>query len=210
MPLDTRNQQWDILNQALEKSAAFTLRKSPLKLGRVAAVLDCSYSSSGSAEKHRRPLGVALATHYLLKAASQEYQAFWTVSISDPLLILPRGQTDLATPLLDALDWGADLVVLVSDGWENDPPSGASEILRVYRHRLDPKQKTSIIHCNPVYNADDFSLHPLSPTIPTVGLRDAEDLPTMLGFARFAEGSASLAELESYLAERVKQMLGRV
>lgn len=84
------------------------------------------------------------------------------------------------------MDWGADLVVLVTDGWENDPPSGASEILRVYRDRLDPKQKTSIIHCNPVYNADDFSLHPLSHTIPTVGLRDAEDLPTMLGFARFA------------------------
>jgi hypothetical protein len=63
------------------------------------------------------------------------------------------------------------------------------------------------VHCNPVYNADDFSLHPLSPEIPTVGLRDAEDLPTMLGFARFAQGSASLAELEEYLAERVKQML---
>ena len=207
LPLDTRQEQWDILNQALEKSAAFTLRKSPLKLGRVAAVLDCSYSSSGSAEKHRRPLGVALATHYLLKAASQEYQAFWTTSTSDPLLILPRGQTDLATPLLDALDWGADVVVIVTDGWENDPPNAASEILRIYRDRLDPKQKTSIIHCNPVYNADDFSLHPLSPVIPTVGLRDAEDLPTMLGFARFAEGSASLAELESYLAERVKQLL---
>jgi hypothetical protein len=122
LPLDTRKQQWDILNQALEKSAAFTLRKSPLKLGRVASVLDCSYSSFGSAEKHRRPLGVALATHYLLKAASQEYHAFWTASTSDPLLILPRGQTDLATPLLDALDWGADLVVLVTDGWGKRSP----------------------------------------------------------------------------------------
>ncbi|MBD2667042.1 hypothetical protein [Richelia sinica] len=209
LPLNTRQQQWDIFNQALEKSAALTLKKSPLKPRRVAAVLDCSYSCSGSTEKHRRPLGVALAAHYLLKAASQAYQAFWTTPTNDPLLILPRGQTNLATPLLDALDWGADLVVIISDGWENDPPNGASEILRIYRHRLDPKQKTSIVHCNPVYNADDFSLHPLSPAVPTVGLRDAEDLPTMLGFARFAEGSASLTELEEYLAARVKQMLGR-
>ncbi|MBE9234195.1 hypothetical protein IQ231_21735 [Cuspidothrix issatschenkoi LEGE 03284] len=207
LPLKTRKQQWHIFNQALEKSAALTLKKSPLKLRRVAAVLDCSYSSSGSTEKHLRPLGVALAAHYLLKAASQEYQAFWTIPTHDPLLILPRGQTDLATPLLDALDWGADLVVIITDGWENDPPNGASEILRIYGQRLDPQQKTSIVHCNPVYNADDFSLHPLSPEIPTVGLRDAEDLPTMLGFARFAQGSASLAELEEYLAERVKQML---
>jgi hypothetical protein len=207
LPLETRKQQWDIFNQALEKSAAFTLKKSPLKLRRVAAILDCSYSSSGSTEKHRRPLGVALAAHYLLKAASQEYQAFWTIPTHDPLLILPRGQTNLATPLLDALDWGADLVVIITDGWENDPPNGAAEILRIYRHHLDPQQKTSIVHCNPVYNADDFSLHPLSPAIPTVGLRDAEDLPTMLGFARFAEGSASLAELEEYLAARVKKLL---
>lgn len=210
LPLDTRQQQWDIFNQALEKSAALTLRKSPLQLGRVAAVLDCSYSSSGSNEKRRRPLGVALGADYLLKAASQQYQAFWTTPTNDPLLILPRGQTDLATPLLDALDWGADLVVIISDGWENDPPNAAAEILRIYRHHLDPQQKTSIVHCNPVYNPHDFSLHPLSPAVPTVGLRDAEDLPTMLGFARFAQGSASLGELEEYLAERVKQMLASI
>jgi hypothetical protein len=43
--------------------------------------------------------------------------------------------------------------------------------------------------------------------IPTVGLRDAEDLSTMLNFARFAEGSASLSELEDYLGQRVQQML---
>ena len=207
LSLDTRKQQWQILNQALEKSAASTLRKSPLKLGKVAAVLDCSYSSSGSTEKRRRPLGVALATHYLLKAASQQYKPFWTTPSDDPLMIIPRGQTDLATPLLDALDWGADLVVIISDGWENDPPKGAAEILRIYRQRLDPEQKTSIVHCNPVYNPEDFSLRPLSPAIPTVGLRDAEDLPTMLSFARFAQGSASLAELEEYLAVRVKEML---
>ena len=43
--------------------------------------------------------------------------------------------------------------------------------------------------------------------LPTVGLRDAEDLLTMLGFARFAEGSAPLAELEDYLAGCVRKML---
>jgi len=40
-------------------------------------------------------------------------------------------------------------------------------------------------------------------------LRDAEDLPTMLNFARFAEGSANLKELEEYLASRVEQMLSK-
>lgn len=39
------------LTAALEQSAQAALRRAPLKLGRVAAVLDCSYSSSGSNEK---------------------------------------------------------------------------------------------------------------------------------------------------------------
>jgi len=207
LPLETRKKQWQTLHQALEKSAQLGLRKSPLKLGKVAAVLDCSYSSSGSGKKRRRPLGVALATHYLLQVASREYQAFWTVPTHNPVLVHPYGQTDLATPLLDALEWDADLVVIVSDGHENDPPHGAAEVLRIYRRQLDPWRRTGIVHCNPVFNSDDFTLHPLSPWVPTVGLRDAEDLPIMLGFARFADGSASLEELEAYLAQRVQELI---
>ena len=207
LPVETRKQKQDILNQALEKSAQKILQKSPMKLGRVAAVLDCSYSSYGSSEKRRRPLGVALATHYLLKAASKQYQDFWTLPPVEALRVNPRGQSDLATPILDALEWGADLVVIVSDGYENDPPSGAAQVLRIFRNRLDPENRTSIVHCNPVFNAEDFSVHSLCPDIPTVGLRDAEDLPTMLSFARFANGSASLSELEEYLLKRVSYQL---
>ena len=207
LPLETRKQKRDIINQALEKSAQKILKKAPMKLGRVAAVLDCSYSSYGSSEKRRRPLGVALATHYLLKSASKEYQHFWTLPPVDTLQIRPKGQSDLATPLLDALEWGADLVVIVSDGCENDPPCGASQVLRIFRNRLDPNNRTSIVHCNPVFNPEDFSVRSLSPDTPTVGLRDAEDLPTMLGFAQFANGSASLSELEDYLAKRVENQI---
>lgn len=207
LPLETRIEKREILHQAMQQSARFVLKKAPLKLGKVAAVLDCSYSSSGSSEKRRRPLGVALATHYLLQAAAKEYRAFWTIPPENPLQVRAYGQTDLATPLLAALGSGVDLVVIVSDGCENYPPQGAAEVLRIFRTKLDPQRRTSIIHCNPVFNSEDFSLRNLSHTIPTVGLRDAEDLPTMLGFARFADGSAPLSELEAYLAERVRQMI---
>jgi hypothetical protein len=207
LPWEMRQQQRDILHQALKRSARLALKKAPLELGKVAAVLDCSYSSSGSSEKRRRPLGVAMAAHYLLKAAAREYQAFWTIPVEDSLQVTARGQTDLATPLLAALTSGAELVVIISDGCENDPPNGAAEALRVYRTKLDPSWQTSIIHCNPVFNSDDFCLRTLSPFVPTVGLRDAEDLPTMLNFARFAEGSAPLSELETYLTQRVQQFL---
>jgi hypothetical protein len=207
LPLSIRQERYDLLETALEQAAQQTLWYAPMPLGRVAAVLDCSYSASGSAEKRRRPLAVALAAYYLLRAAANEFRACWTREPERPLLAQARGQTNLATPLLDALEWRPDLVVIVSDGYENDPPCGAAELLRVYRTRLDTAGRTTIVHCNPVFAANDFAPRALSPYVPTVGLRDAEDLPTMLGFARFAAGALPLTALETYLSARVARML---
>lgn len=47
----------------------------------------------------------------------------------------------------------------------------------------------------------------LAPTVPTVSLRDAEDLPTLVGLARFAEGRTGLPELTAYLDERTRAFL---
>jgi len=208
LPLEEREKRRAELHDALERSARRQLARTPGMLGKVAAVLDASYSSSGSSEKRRRPLGVALAASYLLRAASSEYRAFWTPPLTDELLLSPRGGTDLATPLLEALAWQPELVVVVSDGFENDPPRGATEVLRVFRKRIDPGQRTAIVHANPVFDAEHYAPRTLGPDAPTVGLRDAEDLLTMLGFARFAAGIAPLSELESYLAGRMDELLG--
>jgi hypothetical protein len=204
-----RGARYAELNDALERSARRAARRTPLRLGKVAAVLDASYSTSGSTEKRRRPLGVALAASYLLRALAREYRAFWTSPADQELMIEARGQTALAEPLLDALEWEPDLVILVSDGYENDPPGGAAEVARVYRRRLDPHHRREIVHMNPVFDAEHYEPRAIGPAIPTVGLREAQDIPTMLGFARFASGASSLAELEEYLALRVQAFLGK-
>ena len=204
----TRTARAGELRAAMDISARRAIAKVPARLGRVAAVLDRSRSASGSSEKRRRPLGVALAASVLLSNAATEYRAFWTTPLdSDELGVTARGQTRLGGPLLDALDWKPDLVVIVSDGFENDPPLGAAEVARVFRSRLDPERKTAIVHMNPVFDAQNYAPRTLGDAIPTVGLRDAEDLLTVLGFARFADGHAPLAELESYLAARMAEML---
>ncbi len=217
LSIKKRSENWHLFHEGLLKAARNILSKSPLKLGKVAAVLDCSYSSSGSSEKRRRPLGVALAAHYLLKIAAIEYKSFWTGDIKEPLLVTAKGQTNLATPLLNAIEYNPDLIVIISDAWDNDPPNGAAEVLRVYRTKLAPKKSIAhrvadlfeIAHFNPVFDTDNYNLRSISPLIPTLGLRDAEDLPTVLNFARFAEGSVNLKELEEYLAGRVEQMLSK-
>jgi hypothetical protein len=201
---------------ALATSARRTADLAGLRLGRVAAVLDRSYSASGSPDKPRRPLALALAVDRLLAASASEYLPFWTAPTADPLRVTARGQTDLATPILNALEHAPDLLIVVSDGFDNDPPAGAAEVCRVFRERLDPQRRTVIIHVNPVFDAPHFGprrltppTHPPRATVPTVGLRDAEDLPTVLAFARFADGGLSLGELEDYLGRRADDLLAR-
>lgn len=224
--VEERRRQRARIEAAFADSARRVLQRAPQRLGKVAAILDRSYSSSGSSEKRRRPLAVAWAAHQLLRAAAREYRAFWTPGLpprpaseaseagpaggavaEDELAISAFGQTDLAEPLLAALEWGAELVILVSDGYENDPPRGAAEVARVFRKRLDPERRVSIVHLNPVFDAEHYAPRTIGDAIPTVGLRDAEALLTMLGFARFADGAAPLGELEAYLAEKVRGML---
>ena len=208
LPDAQRRERRDELHAALAASARRCLRAAPLRLGRVAAVLDRSYSAGGSRDKPRRPLALALAVDRLLAQAAREYRSFWTgPALEDPLLVRARGQTDLATPLLAALEWAPDLLVVVSDGFDNDPPRGAGEVCRIYRTRLDPARKTTIVHVNPVFDAAHLGPRPLDRSVPTVGLRDAEDLATVLAFARFADGGLSLRELEDYLEQRAADLL---
>lgn len=204
---EERDARREELDRALDGAARRAWSRAPQRLGRVAAVLDRSRSSSGSSEKRRRPLAVALAVSRLLRVAAREYRAFWTPEVDDELVVEARGQSDLAEPLLSALEWGAEQLIIVSDGFENAPPRGAAEVARVFRARLDRDRRTSIVHVNPVFDDASYAPRTIGPAVPTVGLRDAEDLLTMIGFARFADGSAPLEELEGYLAARVRELV---
>ena len=170
-------------------------------------MLDDSYSSSGSAVKRRRPLAVALATHYLLAELAAPYRPLWLTHTGDPLLVHPAGPTPLGQRLLDALELRPERVVVVSDGWDNAPPGQAAEVLRVWRQRLDPDGRTSVVHLNPVYDGAAFDVRRLSPLVPSVGVRDAEDVPALVELARFATGAAPFAELRLSLMERVEGFL---
>lgn len=210
LPMAERMERSSELHGALQQAASRTQSKSPLSLGRVAAVLDRSRSTSGSRERRKRPLAVALGVSYLLRAAAEEYRDFWTPSITNAdfeFTVNAVGQTALAEPLIDALQWRPDLIVIVSDGYENDPPQAVNQIAQVYYQKLAGETRPEIIHLNPVFDSDHFSPRPLGSSIATAGLRDAEDLATMLGFARFANGAAPLSDLEEYLAFRMKLML---
>jgi hypothetical protein len=209
LPPRAREERSVELEDALNRSAARAMRHAPKSLGRVCAILDRSYSSSGSSEKRRRPYALALAVSHLLRHASQEYRGYWTPSlgVASEIASDPRGQTDIARPLIAALRCQPDLIVIVSDGYENAPPGATTQVVHALRKLVPGGTQPSIVHLNPVFDSQTFAPKALGPDLPTVGIRNAEDILTMLGFARFAAGATPLHELEDYLETRMTSLL---
>ncbi|MEU8034718.1 hypothetical protein AB0C13_40325, partial [Streptomyces sp. NPDC049099] len=127
--------------------------------------------------------------------------------VGDPGSVAELVEQSVGRRILDALDTAPSRLVIVSDGWDNAPPGLAAEVLRVWRTRLDPERRTSVVHLNPVYDTADFDVHRLSATVPTAGIRDAEDLPALVELAQFAEGRTGLAELIAYMDTRAARMM---
>ncbi|MEU7529921.1 hypothetical protein AB0A74_29625 [Saccharothrix sp. NPDC042600] len=195
------------LTDALRAAARRTAGRNAGQWGRVAAVLDDSFSSYGSGVKRRRPLAVAVAGHFLLEALAAEFVPLWTSGATDPLMAHPRGATPLGHRILDALSHEPDRLLIISDGWDNAPPGLAGEVLRVWRGNIDPTNRVSAIHLNPVYDAGDYDVKRLTRDVPSVGIRNAEDLPTLVEFARFTEGRAGYASLSAHFTDRVTRFL---
>ncbi|MEU5161499.1 hypothetical protein AB0G74_18095 [Streptomyces sp. NPDC020875] len=209
LPLSERAARRAGLERALRAAAVRAAGSHAGTWGRVSAVLDDSHSSYGSGVKRRRPLAVAVAAHFLLGALAAEgaYRGRWTSGRADPLMARPWGPTPLGSRILDALEDSPDRLVIVSDGWDNAPPGLAGEVLRLWRTRLDPARRTVVTHVNPVYDADAFDVRRLAPSVPTVGIRDAEDLAALVEIARFTEGRTGAAELRAYLDRRTALFL---
>jgi hypothetical protein len=205
LPQSQRTERCAELESALRQAALRAIQQNPASqnLGRVAAVLDRSYSSTGSRQKRNRPLAVAMATGYLLQELSSEYLQIWAPefpSESSSIQVYAEGQTSLASSILDALDWQPDWLVIVSDGYENDPPGVAESIASTYRMLGNRVKPVQWLHCNPVFDSQHFAPRRLGGTIPTIGLRDAEDLMIMIQFVNFVTGVSSLVQLEQRLA----------
>ncbi|WP_219907936.1 hypothetical protein [Enhygromyxa salina] len=209
LPIRERTNRFEQLDAAMTAAARHILRHATAKLGRVALVADNSYSATGSGQKRRRPLALALATHYLLSAAATELTTHWTSPITSLAELRPRGHTDLATPILDALAQRPDLLIAVSDGYDNDPPGAAAEVVRVFRARLDPEGAVTMIHLSPSYDAGSYAVKSIHPAMHSLGIRDVEGVPTLLSFVRFASGSAKLHELQAYLEACAHDLLTR-
>ena len=172
LPAAERAARRDELGAALDRAAHRARRaQRPRATGASPRSSTCQLARRPGPPRSGAALALAVdalaSSRASLRAASREYRAFWSSGIDADaeILVEARGATDLATPLLAALAWGADLVVIVSDGYENDPPSGAAEVLRVYEAKLARPGGPFIVHLNPVFDAEGYAPRPLSPVL---------------------------------------------
>ena len=183
-----------------------SLRLPPsLCQARVAAVLDRSRSSYGSAQARRRPLAIALALHLVLEAGCSCYSAHWSQPTPDLVQLDPLGHTALGEPLLEALAQNPDVVMVVSDARENAPSGACQAIASACTDRLP--QAPLWIHFNPTFDPEDFQPMTLGPSWPVVGIRRAEDLATGFLMASFATGRSHPSQLQAFLEERAASFL---
>jgi hypothetical protein len=153
------------IEQALNDKAAKAASFMPSRFGKAAIVVDDSSSHKGSREQKLRPLAVTLATRDMLLAASDAADVI-TVSGQEVTKRIPfaKGDTELATPLLKALEGNPDAVFVISDGYENVEAGLFQATLQKVRQL---GIKTPVFHINPVMAAEAAGVRSLAPGLAT-------------------------------------------
>lgn len=205
LPESEKHEKLEFLEQIMTSSAKNFINKTNLKFNNVVAILDRSYSSSGSTEKRRRPLAISMAVHYLLKNCSENYKALWTYPTESEVLLNPKGATNIAELLVEAISYQPELIIIVSDGYENAPFEGTKEVMRIFNKKLFSHIK--FIHLNPVFSSIDYLPKTISDLIPTLNIRDAENIEFLTNFADYSDNKISLSQLENYFSQKVGKLL---
>ena len=148
----------------------------------VHAIVDNSGSARGSDERAYHALAVIEATFRVIGAASEKLGTSLTCHfVGDAgegnTLLSPAGGTDLRRPLARALAARPDMVVILSDGYENVSAGSVAQILAT---RAVRESGIGVVHLNPVAAAEAGGTRRLAENLPTYGLADPKQLSISL------------------------------
>ncbi|MCF2529407.1 hypothetical protein [Yinghuangia soli] len=200
----------DDVAQALAARARTAAAALDLADRRIALVLDGSASMAGAREQALRPVAATLALRDVLREAAAETAEVWFGARPDADgLVRPAGASGPAEALIEALSGLPDLVVVVSDGYENAPAGRFAEVLAAAR---DLGITTPVVQFNPVAAAEASGVRALSPDVPVAGVQRVAGLEfafcRMLLDADPAAALRGLARLAGLPAGSVRNLLG--
>ena len=177
----TPNDRSDVLDMIGEKAQVIA---EGLNLpAKVAMVVDNSTSALGSAERQFQPLAMTSAVVEICRKADSEVTCHYTGTEPENGWLSADGATNLRRPLVEALMTKPDLVIIISDGYENVRAGSVEQILSTKAVR---NSGIAVMHLNPVAAAETGSkMRTLSKFAMTFGLSAPEQLPmvTLVGLA---------------------------
>ncbi|MDX3106779.1 hypothetical protein [Nonomuraea angiospora] len=168
------------LRPALAGYVAEATRGLPRLAGHVAVVLDTSGSMRGYGDREWAVMSQAAALRLVLAEVCDRLTvaeaggvcerlvvfevAATAVETAEAVVETAEGATDLATRLLDALDARPELVVIVTDGYENVLPG---DLARVVATLPRAGVTTPVVLCQATFTAgDDLTLRDPAPRLP--------------------------------------------
>jgi hypothetical protein len=123
-------------NPELQRALAGYVQEEAARLprfdGTLALILDASGSTQGYGEREYCCLSQSQALRLVLERCCRRFQVSQVGGRGDPLR--PEGPTDLATPVLDALESGADVV---GENQGEEPEWGAKHLLACKFKKFD-------------------------------------------------------------------------
>lgn len=151
---------------------------------KVAVVVDNSVSALGSAERRFQPLANMEAVVRVFQEVEDAEVTFFYVGPVLENLLKAEGASNLRRPLVNAFMTKPDVVVILSDGYENVRAGSVSQILASKAVRTSGIQ---VIHLNPVAAVETKNAvtRELSAHCPTFALPAPDQLPmvTLIGIA---------------------------
>ncbi|GAA2440004.1 hypothetical protein GCM10010191_64270 [Actinomadura vinacea] len=153
--------------------------------GTLALVLDASASMRGYGDREWAVLSQAAALRMVLSEVCARLEV---IEVGGDERV-PRGPTDLAMGVLDALGTDPDLVAVISDGYENLFPG---DLARVVATLPRAGITTPVVFCHAMFTgSDDLTLRRPAPALPERGFWHQDDfaelLPWMFGHCAAGE-----------------------
>lgn len=162
--------------------------------GTVALVLDASASTQGYGEREFCCISQSQAFRLVLEQCCAKLHVVQMGGAGE--LARPEGDTDLATALLDALDTDADVVAIVTDGYENHHQG---DLARVVASLPNAGVQTPVVFCHSKFSGkDDLALRRPAPGLPELEFWHQQDFAEVLLYlfaqARSPKGEAFLRQ----------------
>jgi hypothetical protein len=183
--------------------AASQLPKLRAKIG---LVLDLSASTRGYGDREYCCLSQSLALKLVLEQCCPNLKVY-QVGGNDDILPDPAGYTDLATGLINTLEDNPDVVLIVSDGYENFIPG---DLAKVAATLPQIGISTPVVFCHSKFtNQDDLELRRPATNLIELSFWHQADFSDLLISLLALAGKTSEKDLQGFLLQKLANEEGR-